>query len=290
MRRNLIATAATVAVVTATAGFTVLAGSSGSSAAGTRSSAYAFSAEGPLPIAGTPYVESGDGKTYTASAAELPENPLAELAAGTVSAGNNKASVEMLNVGVGGGVFDQLPDVPPELKAQCDQLPDAGVGDLPVPDLPAIPELPVPGLPDLNDLPDQLPADNLRDLCRLLLTPPSSLLELDMMKVSCNGQQGAVEMGPVTVLGQRFEAPLTQLPALPPNPLVNVTVGEETHHPDGSFTITGLKISLGDGAQSITLGSATCAKFKAPTKPNPVDHTPTAPSPTPVPTNLPVTG
>jgi hypothetical protein len=288
--RRLIATAATVTVVTATAGFTVLAGSTGSTAAGTPSSAYAFAAEGALPFAGQPYVESSDGKTQTANLVELPENPLAELGAGTVSAGNNKASVEMLNLSVGGGVVDQLPEVPPELKAQCDALPDTGIGDLPVPDLPAIPELPVPGLPDLNELPDQLPADDLRELCRLLLTPPSSLLGLDMLKVACNGATGTVEMGALTVLGAKVPAPaMAPNTTIPGGPLFTITLNKQTTNADGSFNVKGLEISLGGGAQVITFGSATCAKFTKP-KPTPVGHTPTAPSPTPVPTSLPVTG
>ncbi|WP_109509676.1 choice-of-anchor P family protein [Nocardioides speluncae] len=290
MRRNLIATAATVAVVTATAGFAVLAGSSGSTAAGTPSSAYAFAAEGALPFAGQPYVESSDGKTQTANLVELPDNPLAALGAGTVSAGDNKASVEMLNLSVGGGVFDQLPEVPEDLKKQCDALPDTGIGDLPVPELPAIPALPVPGLPDLNDLPDELPADDLRELCRLLLTPPSSLVGLDLLKVSCNGATGTVEMGALTVLGVKVPAPaMTPNTTIPGGPLFTITLNKQTKNADGSFTVKGMEISLGGGAQVITFGNATCAKFTKPTKPTPT-NTPTAPSPTPVPTNLPVTG
>lgn len=291
--RRLLATAATIAVVTATAGFTVLAGSSGSSAAGTPSSAYAFAADGPLPFAGQPYVESSNGKTQSAELLELPENPLAELGAGKVSAGNNKASVEMLNLLVGAGVFSQLPPLPAEFKAQCANLPTTGIGDLP-----ALPVIPLPGLPDLNDLIGELPAKNLKELCDLLLTPPSSLVGLDMLKVACNGNTGTVELGTLKVLGVNVPAPsMAPNTTIPLGPLGAITINKQTKNDDGSFTVKGLEIALGPDTPletTITFGSATCAKYKAPGKPkptpSPIGHTPTAPSPTPVPTQLPVTG
>jgi phage baseplate assembly protein gpV len=281
MRRDLKALAGTAAVVTATASFAVLAGSTAVDARSTTSSAYGVSAAGALPFDMTPYVESSDGKTHTSSAVELPDNPLLSVRAGTVSAGNDAASVQLLDVGVGQGGFDQLPEPPQELRDQCANLPDAGTGDLPTGDLP---DVPIPGFPSLDDL----PASDLQELCDLLLTPPDSVLSVGAVHVWCKGDTGAVDVANLKVLGQAVDVPSTAPnTSLPANPLVGLTVNKQTKNADGSFTVSGLVIDLGDGSQTITLGSATCAKPAAKHHASP---TPTAPTPTPVVTTHPVTG
>jgi hypothetical protein len=297
MRRQLAPTVLTVAAVTGVVAFSLVASAPVGQAAARPSSAYAVSADGQVPIAKTPYAESPDGKRKTSSALELPENPLVSVRAGTATAGNDSASVELFDVVVGPDILSQV-KIPPELKQTCANLPAQGADQLPIPDLP-LPDLGLP-LPKLST--DDLPVKNLPDLCNLLLTPPSSLLGIDAVNVWCSGGQGGVDIGSLTLLGQKISAPTTtQGATIPAAPLATITVNEQAKHSDGSFTITGLTINLGDGAQVIRLASATCAKPAAqprptpkPTQPHqpapPAEQPPIAPNPTPVRTHQPVTG
>jgi hypothetical protein len=214
-----------------------------------------------------------------------------------VTAGNDAASVELFDVTIGQGALSQV-KVPAELKQTCANLPAQGADDLPIPDLP-LPDL---GLPLPTPSTADLPAKNLPELCNLLLTPPSSLLGIDTVNVWCSGDDGGVDIGSLTLLGQKVAVPTTkQVVTIPAAPLATITVNERTKRSDGSFTITGLTINLGNGAQVIRLASATCAKphekatptpKPTPTQnhPAPVNQAPAAPIPTPVKTHHPVTG
>ncbi|WP_432935976.1 hypothetical protein ACQPXM_21995 [Kribbella sp. CA-253562] len=299
MRRNIVPTALTATAVTGLVALTVVASAPAGNAADRPSSAYAIGADGQVPINKTPYVESRDGRERSSSAFELPKNALLSARTATVTAGNDKASVELLDVTIGKGALDQV-KLPPDLKKSCASLPATGAEDLPVPDLP-LPDLGLP-LPDLTTV--DLPAKNLPQLCDLLLTPPSSVLGIDSVNVWCAGDRGGVDIGSLTLLGQRIQVPSTEQGAvIPAAPLATVTVNEQAQRADGSFTITGLTINLGDGAQVIRLASATCAKPAAAAKPTPkpterpvpvpatdVGFPPPAPVPTPVKTHHPVTG
>lgn len=295
MRRHLAPTVLTVTAVTGVVAFSLVASSPAGNAASRPSSAYAVSAEGQVPVDKTPYIESTDGRRQTSSALELPQNPLLSVRAGTVTAGNDAASVELFDVVIGPDVLSQV-KVPAELKATCANLPAQGADDLPIPDLP-LPDL---GLPVPTPSTADLPAKNLPELCNLLLTPPSSLLGIDAVNVWCSGDDGGVDIGSLTLLGQKVAVPTTkQVITIPAAPLATITVNERIKRSDGSFTITGLTINLGNGAEVIRLASATCAKPAAkvtpkptPTEnhPAPVDHPPAAPVPTPIKTHHPVTG
>ncbi|TDD58638.1 hypothetical protein E1263_18170, partial [Kribbella antibiotica] len=264
MRRQLVPTVVTAAAVAGVVAFSLVASAPIGSAATRPSSAYAVSASGQVPVDKTPYVESVDGKQKSSSALELPDNPLLDVRAGTVTAGNNSASVELLDISVGGGILGQIP-IPPDLKKQCDALPATGANDLPIPDI-KLPDLGLP-LPPLST--KDLPVKNLPDLCKLLLTPPTSLLGIDAVNVWCSGTKGGIDIGALTLLGQTIKIPsTTQTFSTPANPLIALTVNEQTKNADGSFTVTGLKIDLGNGAQVIRLASATCAKPAA-AKPTP---------------------
>ena len=294
MRRQLAPTILTGAAVTGVVAFSLVASAPVGNAAARPSSAYAVSADGQFPIAKTPYAESLDGKRQTTSALELPKNPLLAVRAGTATAGNDSASVELIDVTVGPDILSQV-KVPPELKQTCANLPARGADDLPIPDLP-LPDLGLP-LPTLST--GDLPVKNLPDLCNLLLTPPSSLLSIDAVNVWCSGDQGGVDIGSLTLLGQKLALPSTKQGAtIPAAPLATIKVNEQVKHSDGSFTITGLTIDLGGGTQVIRLASATCAKpapKPKPTQPNnpappQVDTPPAAPVPTPIKTHQAVTG
>lgn len=295
MPRPLAPTVLTVTAVVGVVGFSLVASSPVGNAAARPSSAYAVSAEGQVPVDRTPYAESLDGKRQTTSALELPKNPLLSVRAGTATAGNDSASVELFDVIVGPDVLSQV-KVPPELKETCASLPAQGADDLPLPDLP----LPGLGLPLPAPSTGDLPAKNLRELCNLLLTPPSSLLAIDAVNVWCSGDDGGVHIGSLTLLGQKVAVPTTkQEVTIPAAPLATITVNQRTMRSDGSFTITGLTINLGNGAQIIRLASATCATPTANTTPKPTptqnppapaDQPPLAPIPSPVQTHHPVTG
>ncbi len=295
MRRQLVPTITTFAAVTGVVAFTLVASAPVGNAAARASSAYAVSAEGQVPVAKTPYAESLDGKRRTSSALELPQNPLLSVRAGTATAGDDSASVELFDITVGKGILDQV-KLPPDLKKSCANLPATGADDLPIPDLP-LPDLGLP-LPDLSTV--DLPVKNLPDLCNLLLTPPSSLLGIEAVNVWCAGDKGGIDIGALTLLGQRIAVPTTKQGAtIPAAPLAEITVNQQTKNSDGSFTITGLTLNLGGGAQTIRLASATCAKPAAKPTPKPTHPTtkappqneaPAAPRPTPVKTHHPVTG
>ena len=296
MRRQLVPTITTFAAVTGVVAFTLVASAPVGNAAARASSAYAVSAEGQVPVAKTPYAESLDGKRRSSSALELPQNPLLAVRAGTATAANDAASVELFDITVGKGILDQV-KLPPDLKKSCANLPTTGADDLPIPDLP-LPDLGLP-LPDLSTV--DLPVKNLPDLCNLLLTPPSSLLGIEALTVWCAGEEGGIDIGALTLLGQRIAVPTTKQGAtIPAAPLADITVNQQTKNSDGSFTITGLTLNLGGGAQTIRLASATCAKpavakpTPKPTHPTtkapPQNDAPAAPRPTPVKTHHPVTG
>jgi hypothetical protein len=301
MRRPLTPTVLTAAAVAGVVTFSLVASAPLGNAAARPSSAYAVSADGQVPIPKTPYAESQDGKRQTTSALELPKNPLLSVRAGTASAGNDSASVELFDIVVGPDILSQV-KIPPELKQQCANLPKTGVSDLPLPDL-ALPDLGLPGLPGLPALSTKdLPVKNLADLCNLLLTPPKALLAIDSLNVWCSGDKGGIDIGSLTLLGQTIKVPTTtQGASLPSNPLASIKVNSQAKHSDGAFTVTGLSIDLGGGAETINLASATCAKPAAKPKPTPtvpVDHPappqtntpPAAPVPTPVKTHQAVTG
>lgn len=315
MRRDIVAGLTTAGVVTATAAFAVLAGTGPSQAGGVPSSAYGAAATGAFPFEKTPYIESSDGRRHTNSQVELPENPVLSLRAVTTTAADSSASVEIIDAGVGKGLFEELPEPPKELQDLCDQLPlasDAASGSAAgglsdgLEGLPKMPggrqgtpkapplDLGIPGVPPL----DQLPKGELPDLCRLLQDPPDSIANIDTLNIWCKGDEGGVDVGTVRVLGQEVELPSTDPNTeIPAEPLANITINRQTENADGSFTVDGVVVNLG-GAQEIVLGSATCGNYvedrEDPTpKPDPEpkpDPTPQAPRPAPIPTHHPVTG
>lgn len=274
MRRRVFATAGAAAIGAATAVAALAIGTTTGFAATTTSSAYGVEAIGPLPIEPTPYVESTDGTTKTDSLAKLPDNPLLGLTLAEVSAGDDKASVTLADVALGG----DLPEPPPELVDFCENLPDTPAPDLPLPEPPD--DFPLPG-------PGDLPADNLQDFCKLILTPPSSLVEAELIEVSCDGDEGGVKIVGLKILGQ--EVPDVEVPepnmGIPENPLLTLTANKQVKGDDGSFSVTGLEINVGDGAQIINLANATCGAGA-----DDDDDDPTATPPPPVTTGLPVTG
>ncbi len=271
--------------VVATATGVLLAATTASTVAAppTTSSAYGLtlSAQGEEAIPPTPYVESTDGSTQTTGGA-IPDNPLLGGGVATLSAGDDVASVNLVDLTIG-AVGDSLPQ---ELKDGLAQLQQActafeqAPGEIP----PLLEQLPVPGL--------QTPTtEDLVTLCNQLLDADiPSLLEIGVLDISCDGDAGEVRVSDVRALG----APVPEIVGslepntalLPDNPLLAITVNRQTAHDNGAFTVDGLVVSLADGSAEAVVGSVTCGDPQRRDRNTPAP----APAPTPVQGDVPVTG
>lgn len=266
----------------ATAIVALVAGTTVGHAEATTSSAYGLSATGFLPIEPTPQVESTDGTQQTASELEIPENPLLALKAATVTAADNSASVELLN-------FALLPgaELPAELAPLQDGLNQLSEGLAPLCDA-GNPVEQFPPNPITDGLPEGVTEQlDPQKLCDTLDGEFPAVLGIDLIKVACTGKTGTLEIANLTVLGQPITIPGTEPNTeIPVDPLANITINKQTENDDGSFTVEGVVIDVGDGAEVITLGSATCGGAGGSAPPS----GPTATAPAPVTTGLPVTG
>jgi hypothetical protein len=115
---------------------------------------------------------------------------------------------------------------------------------------------------------------------------PSAVLSAKLITARCDGGAGSSRLVDVRLAGRAIQAgasPNSRI-TVPVEGLggVQVTVNKQVHNPDGSVTITGLELAVQalDKSQTIAISSATCAG----------QASGEAPKPTPVPSNLPVTG
>lgn len=285
MKRRAIAAAGAATLGAATAVVALVAGTTVGFAETSTSSAYGVAAEGVLEIEPLPYVESSDGETNTDSLVELPENPLLNAAVAKVSAGDDKASVKLADVSLlpvdvqlPGSLKDldkALDDFRGKLGEQCDNVaPEAKL---------QLPKNPLTDL--LNKVTEAL---NPKRLCDVI-KGKQSVLELGLVEVYCDGDEGGLKIADVKLLGQKIDLPeAPENIGLPKNPLLQLTVNkQEANEDDGSFSVTGLELDLLDGTQVLKLGNATCGVTAAD---DGEDDTPTATKPAPVTTGLPVTG
>lgn len=272
-RRAAGAGAAAIGAVTAITALVI--GMTAGHAETTTSSAYGIAAVGPIPIEPTPFVESTDGTDQTSTQLELPENPLIALAAAKVNAGESTASVKLVDLALAPGA--ELPEELAPLQDALDQLaeglaPLCEAGD------------PIEQIPP-NPITDLIPEGALdpQQLCDSLSGGAPALLEVGLVEVFCEGDTGGLDVADITLLGQDIPIPPVEpnMVIIPPNPLLSITANKQTENEDGSFTVEGLVIDVGEGTEVITLGSATCGG---------AGEEPTAPAPTPVTTPLPVTG
>lgn len=282
MRRRAIATAGAATLGAATAVAALVIGTTTGFAETTTSSAYGIEAVGPIPIEPTPYVESTDGSTKTASGGELPEElaPLATLKIGALMAGNDEASSKLVELGLlpGAGLPEELAplqDALDQLAAQLKPLCDAGSPIEQIPSNPITDALP----------PELVEALDPQQLCDAFEGAAPAVLEVGLIDAHCKGDAGGVTIADVKLLGQAVPVPEPEpnMEIIPANPLLAVMANKQVKRDDGSFSVTGLEINLGDGAQIINLSNATCAKGVK-------DEPPTATPPPPVTTGLPVTG
>jgi uncharacterized membrane protein len=288
MKRRAIAAAGAAAVGAAAAVVALVAGTTVGFAETSTSSAYGVAAEGVLEIEPVPYVESSDGSTKTDSLVELPENPLLNVAVAKVSAGDGQASVKLADVSVLPANV-QLPKNLKDLQKAVDQLRGllAKPCDASKPKLPE--KLPKNPLTDLVvELTKKLDPKPLCDVIKGRL----SVLELGLVEVYCDGDQGGLKIADVKLLGHKIELPeAPENVGLPENPLLQLTINKQVaDDEDGSFSVTGLELNLLDGTQVIKLGNATCGVTDVDDGDEDDQTPPTATKPAPVTTKLPVTG
>jgi hypothetical protein len=215
------------------------------------SSAYGVYAGGALAIPAQPWVTSSTGPGH--KALELPANPVLNLALFDVNAKGHHSSATVVNLRM----------THPELRTRL----------------------------------------------------PGGLLAAKALTARCDDGVGSVRLAGLSVAGHEVPAggpPGTGV-VLPARGFgLRVTPNKQVRNPDGTLTVIALEldISLGTSLQTIDLASATCGRadgrpVPAPAAPGP-DRTPSAtaraataperapaeeaPRPTPVPTDLPVTG
>ncbi|MBM9460275.1 hypothetical protein JK386_10210 [Nocardioides sp. zg-536] len=307
--RTLASAAGALALVTGVASLALIGGGGAASAAGQPSSAFGIqlTAAGTNAIDATPLVTSNDGAPITDSLVTLPPNPLLTGGVISVEAKNGSARASVADLKVAGGLLEQAPQLQQlftQLQPVCDgldliplgqvldQLRDPVTGTL----LPAALEQLVAGAGqaglDLSlvtalDLSEILP-ETLGDLCDVVAG--GALVGATAVAAECTGTTGTTTITDLGILGVD-----SLLDTNKPNSkvevpgLLEVTVNRQTTNADGTFTVDALYVNL-FGQLELTVGSATCGEVT-----NRVDNpetpdTPDAPVPTPVETNVPVTG
>lgn len=223
-----------------------------------------------------PHVKSTDGTKRSESLASLPENPLINAEVAAVTAGNSTASAKLLGV-------ELLPGVTPGQSLAA----DSGSGQ-------ALSEL--ASVCEQDPLPDELPPESAdllppqvrneldpAKLCAFFQTAATpGAARLDVLSVQCVGTTPEVQVAGLSVLGTEIPVPANPEPntEIPLGALGSIVLNRQAVD-NGLFTVQGAAVDLA-GQASVILASASCGQ--------PTSTKPTAPKPTPVTTNLPVTG
>lgn len=222
-----------------------------------------------------PHVKSTDGTEKSESLATLPDNPLINAELAKVTAGDSRASVQLVGVKVLPGVAGQT------LGAADSGLPPALTGLASVCDQDPLPEQLPPEAADL--LPPQLSEGvDPAELCAFVQSAEPAALSLEAVSVGCAGTKPEVKIAGLAVLGQEIEIPLDPEPntEVPLGPLGSILFNRQATD-GGLFTVQGAVVNLTDQA-AIVLASASCGMATV--------EKPLGRKPTPVTTNLPVVG
>lgn len=301
--RTLASVASALVLVGGGASLTLLGGGGAAVAAGEPSSAFGIELNlaGNAVIEPTPFVESTDGSLVTDSLVDLPADPLLDAGVVNASAENGaaEASVANLDVVLLDGALAPLTELGDQLTPLCDALDQiplqdiidgaTGPGGNLLPDLLGpIVEAVDPAI-DLSlltalDISEVLPAQ-LGDLCDFALS--GNLLGADAVTASCEGDTGnTVIEGTDGLVGSLIDTNTPNSSVAIPG-VVEVTVNRQTANADGTFTVDAIYVNLLDQLE-LTVASATCGEVTD--DGGPTDDPSDAPSPTPIETNVPVTG
>jgi hypothetical protein len=299
MKRELKAGAGATLLVAGALSVALIGGAGSGTAAGTPSSAYGIAATGPIPLDPTPYAVSTNGSLVEKSAIPVAIPGLADVGVINASAKNDHAETSVASIGItadaiaGAGLGDALAPVLDPLIAGCNQLGTA---------LTAVTE---PLSTSLSDLVNQIGAGasaltgndlvqntvllgNLNAVCDTL-DNLGDLISIGAVTAQCTGHTGSSNVAPINLLGLPVSLPEGVNQALSSGalgalaPVLDVKLNTQTSNADGTFTVTALQIDLLDQIH-LVVGSATCGRVTT------EGPTPTAPSPKPIKTNVPVTG
>jgi hypothetical protein len=305
MKRELKAAIGATALLAGAASIVVVGGATSGNAAGVPSSAYGITASGLIPIEPTPYVESTDGSLQEESVVGIPVDGLLDAGVINAAAENDHAVASVADVSLTGGVLSNagLDAALAPIVDACNELTSAldpvtgellgtisqGAEDL-LTELSGITEPIVDGelVVDPTVLDEELSA-----LCDTL-DSLDELVGAGAVTAECNGTSGTTTIAGLNLLGLPVTVPTGPNQALSDGelgalaPLLDVKINTQSTNADGTFTVTALEVVLLDQID-IKIASATCGHVT-----NDVDPTdpavPSAPSPKPIKTDVPVTG
>jgi len=295
MKRELKAGAGATLLVAGALSVALIGGAGSGSAAGIPSSAYGITASGLIPIDPLPYVTSPDGTLVEDSAIGLPVDGLADVGVINASAENDHATASVASVDLVGGLLANagLGDALAPINDACDQLASA-LGDTTATLGGALTDLitqigavtvPITGGALIAD-PTVL--GPLQDLCDTLENL-GELVSIGAVTAECTGHTGEGKIASINLLGLPVDLPTGVNQSLSSGalgalaPILDLKLNTQTTNADGTFTVTALELDLLDQIH-IKVASVTCGHVTT------AGPTPTAPSPKPIKTNVPVTG
>lgn len=294
--RTLASVAGALALATGVASVALLGGGN-AVAAGTPSSAFGLDLilAGTPVVEKTPAVESTDGSAVSDSLVDVPLAPVAEAGVVAVSAENGaaRASVADLSAVLLDGQLAALDTLGEQLQPLCDVLDQIPLADAvnqvtgtlqesllgPLADAldPAI-DLSLLTALDLEEL---LP-EQLGDLCDFALT--GNLIGASAVVAECSGDTGTTTIEGLNGLVGSLVDTNEPNSAIAIDGVIEVVVNRQTANADGTFTVDAIYVNLLDQIQ-LTVASATCGEVT-----NDDSDPSDAPTPTPIETNVPVTG
>ena len=315
MKRELKAAVGATALLAGAASIVVVGGATSGNAAGTPSSAYALTASiaGNEVLPPSPYVESTDGAPVSDSLIEVPIPDLLDLGVVNAFAENNHATASVASTSINGDLLttgalapvgEALTPVLDQVQTVCDQLASAlpldqvatGVTDIVNQLGGALAPLTEPDNGGVLTNAELL--DGLEPVCATL-DDLGTLITLGAVTAECTGKTGTSNVTGMSLLGLPVNTPLGINQALSDGalgalaPILDVKLNTQTTNADGTFTVSALQLDLLSAAGApvvhLEIGSVTCGQVT-----NDVDPTdpavPSAPSPKPIKTDVPVTG
>lgn len=313
MKRELKAAIGATALLAGAATVVVVGGATSGTAAGTPSSAYGITASlaGNELLAPTPYVVSTTGAPESDSLATIPVPDIANVGLVEVMAENNHATSNVAGVTVSGTsltsgalapVGDALDPVLDQVGTVCDQLAAAiPLDEVATALTDAVNQLggalaPLTQPDDGGVITNAELLSNLSPVCDAL-DNLGELISIGAITAECTGTTGTSNVGDISLLGLPVVLPEGINQALSEGalgalaPVVDLKLNTQTTNADGTFSVTALTLDLlgvaGDPVVHLEIGHVTCGKVTNDVTPTEV---PSAPTPTPIKTDVPVTG
>ncbi len=313
MKRELKAAIGATALLAGAATVVVVGGATSGSAAGTPSSAYGITASiaGNELLPPSPYVVSTDGQPVSSSLIEVPVPDLLNLGAVNAFAENNHATSSVATTSINGDILttgalapvgDALTPILDQVGSICDQLAAAVPLDQVASGLTdAVNQLggalaPLTQPDNGGVLTNTELLSSLDPVCDTL-DNLGELITIGAVTAECTGKTGTSKVGDISLLGLPVDLPLGINQALSDGalgalaPILDVKLNNQTTNADGTFSVTALSLDLlsaaGDPVVHLEVGHVTCGQVTNDVTPTEV---PSAPQPTPIKMDVPVTG